>query len=638
MRGRFCVVVAAVLAALLITGCVPSPTATPPLATAFPTLSVPTDTPAATAAATGVPTVPHAPQALPSPSPTPILTGLPPPAKSSPVITAAREPLGPLVQVFAFPSTGPVSANQPVMLSILAAGSLGIARLDLFDENVLVSSMPSPEPAPMTISNVITWKSEKLGMHHLRVVAYDPRGNTGAQADLAFMVLADNQPPLASITVPVGAVGLQLGAALLLQGIAVDEVSIARVDLFVDNQLYTYITPDKPRGQTPFPVAFMWVPTSPGVHQLFLRAHDNGDQTGDSAPLLVNASDVQAPGLAASYERDEVVPDGTLLVHALAVSSNKIARIELWADNEIAQVVRSAAPDGQTELDAKLVWEAGAAGDHTLFVRAYDQAGLSASTGAQIIHVRSALARGRTATPTAAIATAAVPSPMATPTPRVVLPDPPTIRITTVGDPLALQLPGPVPIHLEAQGSIELDSVELWGFYQGETNPKFLFSSSAKGATERTFDYAWTPPHAGVAFLFARVVDQLGQAGASPVTSVYLLAPPAPIPTPAFFNLSPRWAAEIPTNKFAVEFVQFGSALRGVFTNTPITGPAFAGTITSGAVARNRVTFSVDFDTPGAAPRTLDFACLPSTSPAQLACNYQDDSGSVGSAVFTPAP
>ena len=624
---------AALLAALVlfgVEGCVPSPTATPPLATAFPTLPLPTDTPPPTATLTLAPTVP------PSPSATLTLTRVPPAAATSPIATPIQGSLRPLIQVFASPSTGPVSANQPVALSILAAGSVGLTRLEVYDENILYNSTPSPDPAPFTMSIVITWKSEKLGVHHLRVVAFDLAGNASAPTELSLEVLGDNQPPLASITVPVGAIDRQIGAPLVLQGVATDEVAITRVDLYVDNQLYTYITSDKPQGQSPFAVTFMWLPTSAGVHQVFLRAHDNGDQTGDSPPLLVNAVDVQAPALTASYERNEVETNGTLLVHALALSSNNIARLELWADNEILKIVESAAPDGQTMLDAQLVWEAGAVGDHTLFVRAYDRAGMNTSTAPQIIHVRSTLARAPTVTATALPATATVLPPL--PTPRVVLPAPPTITLTTQEDRLALPLPGPAHIHLDAHGSIELDHVELWAFYQGETNPQSLFSASAKGATDKTFDYAWSPPRAGVTFLFARVVDQLGQTGLSPVTSVYLVPPPAPTPTPAFFSLAPRWAAETPTNKFAVEFLQFGRALRGTFTNTPLNGSTFTGSIIAGTVARDRVEFSVDFESPDATPRTLDFTCLPSTGPEELACNYQDETGSRGSAVFAPAP
>ncbi len=621
------------LALYFLEGCVPSPTATPPRATPFPTLPPPTDTPPPTATLTLAPTV------LPSPSSTPTLTQISPSATPSPTATPIRESLSPVVQVAASPSIGPISVDQPVALNILAADNLGLARLELYDENVLYNSTPAPDPAPRTMSTTLIWKSEELGMHHLRVVAYDLAGNASAPGELAFQVLNDNQPPLAAIVTPLGSVDLPQGAPLVLQGLATDEVAITRVDLFVDNQLYTYISSDQPQGQSPLPVAFMWLPTSVGVHRLFLRAHDNGDRTGDSAPLLVNAVDTQAPVLTASYERDEVEADGTLLVHALALSSNNIARIELWADNEVVQIVNSAAPDQQTALDVQLVWQAGEVGDHTLFVRAYDRAGMNTSTPPQIIHVASTLTRALTLTQTVPPVTATVaPPPPPTATPQVVLPQPPTITLTTLEDRLALPLPGTAHVRLGAHGSMELDHVELWAFYQGEPNAELLFTDSAKGATDKTFDYAWTPPRAGVAFLFARVTDQLGQVGNSPITPVYLVAPPAATATPAFFNLAGGWTAVIPTNKFTVEFVQFGGALRGTLTNTPLNGPPFVGTIVEGVVSRDRAKFSVDFWDAAARPRTLDFDCLPGTAPVQLACNYQDEAGNHGSAVFTPAP
>lgn len=617
-------------ALVLLAACVPSPTATPPLATAFPTLALPTDTPPPTATVTGA-----APTAVP-PSPTLTATVIPLITRASPAATAIRGTLPPLIQVTAFPSTGPVSSNQPVGLTVMAASKAGIGRLELYDENVLYSTNPSPDPPPPMVSTVLTWKSSTVGMHHLRLVAYDSAGNISAAAALEFMVLNDNRAPLATITVPIGEIELPIGSPFVLQGVATDEVAVKRVDLFVDNQLYTYVDSNKPSGESPLAVSLMWIPTSAGMHQLFLRAHDNADGTGDSPPLLANVIDVQGPSVIAGFERDEIGANGTLLVHAFALSPNRIARMELWADNQVVQVVESTAPDAQTTLDAQLIWEGAAVGDHTLFVRAYDRAGLNSSTPPQIIHVRQQLTQAA-ATPTAAAITPTAAVVLATSTPQAVLPDPPTVQLTTAADRSAALLPGPVAIHLATHGSVELDHVELWAYYQGQINPQLLFSDGAKGATDKAFDYSWNPVGAGVVLLFARVVDQLGQTGVSPVTSINLVAPPAPTPTPAFFNLAARWVAQIPTNMFTADFSQFGSALRGTFTNAQLNGPTFSGLIVAGSVDRDRVVFSVDFDAPDAVPRSLDFECLPSSAPPQLACNYQDETGSRGSAVFTPA-
>ncbi len=629
-----------------VIGCVPSPTATPPRATPFPTLPLPTDTP--TVSDTQAPTETLAPIATVPLLPSPTLTTPRVPATTTfaPTATLPKESLPPLLQILPSESNGPVSINETVNIAVIAADDVGLARVELYDENVLYTAMAAPTPSPRTLTTVLTWKTAKLGTHHLRILAYDLAGKPSNPEELAYNVITDNRHPNATLIDPIGAVNLPIGTPLVVQGVATDDVAVTRVDLYVDNQLYTYIASDENQPQLPFAVSFLWVPTSGGTHQLFLRVHDNQDQTGDSASLLVNTQDTQAPVLAVSYERTEVEADGSLLAHVLALSPNGIARAELWADNQIAAVVNSAAPGVQNVLDTDLVWQASTVGDHALLVRVYDSAGLNSSTNPLLIHVLATGTRVPTATVENLSVVATATSLPPTITPAVILPAPPTIVVTTTQDALAAQLPGPLHIQLTAHGTVELDHVELWATYQGETTPQLLYADNVKGSTDKTLPYDWTPTRAGVAFLFARVVDQLGQVGKSPDDAVYLNSPPAPTATPTYFSLAPRWQANIPTNQFAVTFNQLGTALRGTFTNTPLNGSPFTGDIIAGTVAKQRINFSVAFDNPQASPRTLDFDCIPGATPTggqpqvialtQLACNYQDEAGNRGSAIFTP--
>ncbi len=619
--------------AALIVACVPSPTATPPRATPFPTLPVPTDTPLPPATLAPISTVPP----LPSPSPKPTLTLTSAPLAVLTTTTTLKDSGAPLLQVFP-QSEGPLSLNQALMLGVIAADDGGLARFELYDDKVLYASSPAPAPPPRTLSTILTWKPDKAGPHRLRVLAYDVSGNASAPVDLAYNVVTDNRRPSATLLEPLGAIEVPVGAPMVLQGVATDDVAVTRVDLIVDYQVYTYLTSDHKPGESPFAVAFMWVPTSAGSHKLSLRAHDTEDQTEESAPLIVNATALQAPALTVSFERNDVQASDSIVLHAVALSANGIARMELWADNEIADAVNSSAPDTQTSLDAPLVWQATTAGEHALFVRAYDRAGLNTSSAPQVVRVYAPNTPVPTITPLAAVTKPTVLSLKSTPTPEVILPTVPTITVTLAENPNGAALPGPLHVRMVAHGAIELDQVELWSYYQGETMPELLFADNVKGSTDKTLEYAWTPLRPGAAFLFARVLDHLGQTGQSPVVQVLLQAPAAPTATPAFFGLGPNWQAVIPTNKFAVSFVQLGSILRGTFTNTPLNGTPVAGSISSGVLTRDRVAFSVVFEARNASPRTLDFDCLPQTSPAQLACNYQDEAGNRGSAVFSPAP
>ncbi|MGE5140496.1 MAG: hypothetical protein ACM3JD_13595, partial [Rudaea sp.] len=546
--------------------------------------------------------------------------------------------IGPLLQVFTSEPGGHISAGQPVALGVLVSSGSAVARVELYDEKVLYSSTPVLNPPPRTVSAVLSWTTERTGIHHLRVVAYDAAGNQNDAAELTMEVVNDNRRPSASFTNYIGETALEVGGPLLLQGVATDDVAISRVDLYVDDLFYTFVAPDKPGGITPFAFKLMWVADTPGVHRLYLRAHDNAGQTDDSPLLLVNATASQPPALAATFERDEVIVGGTLIVNSLALSPNGITRVELLADDTVVDQASSSAAEGQAVFDAPLVWLAPAtAGDHVLEVRAIDQSGSLTTGSPHTIHVRPA--GTLLATPTSASArillTPTRTSPKSTATPQVLVPPPPSIALETAEDRTKLALPGPLHVKLESRGSAELDYVELWGYFEGESTPRLLFTDSVKGSTDKTLTFDWLPPHVGVAYLYARVVDRLGQVGKTDLLPVYVLAQPVPTQTPAPFSLTARWTATIPTAQWTVVFVQTGRALRGTLVNQPVTGTANAGLITQGALARDRLGFTVDFPA-GAVPRTLIFDCAYSSAPEQLTCNYQDESGNRGSAILLP--
>jgi hypothetical protein len=629
--NRLVPLVSLISCSALLAACVPSPTATPPLHTPFPTLPLPTDTPVPTVTLTSPPTL----QPSPSATVTITLTRVAPSPTVRPTLSVPIDPLPPAVEIRAPDPSEPVSINQSVPLGLFAADNTGVVRIELFDNGILYNLAPAPTPAPRTYSTLVNWKSAQLGPHRLRVVGYDLAGNASAPADVTLNVITDNREPTVSITLPLGATDAQAGVPVLIQGVATDEAAIARVDLIVDDQLYTYLAPNDSQTASPFAVAFMWTPSGQGTHTVFLRAHDNSGQTADSAKLFVNIVDTRPPSVSASFERDTLAANGTLLVNALALSPSGLARIELWADNLIAQTVIAKA-QGQTTLSTPLVWSADAIGDHTLFVRAYDVSGLNASTPPRVIHVRATTAGIAAVTNTPPLASANATAQLPTATPQVVVPPPPRAQLSARENPSAASLPGPIHIQLSAHGNVELDQVEVWAYYQGEANPQLLLGDSAKGATDKNEEFAWTPTHAGVAFLFARVFDSLGQVSKSPVLALYLVDPAAPTLTPAFFNLAHGYQADLPTGKQTMVLAQYGSALRGSFTNVPLNGAPSAGEIVSGLVTRDRASFSVNFPDAVATPRTLDFECALTTESPALLCNYQDETGARGSAVFNP--
>ncbi|MBI4673168.1 MAG: hypothetical protein HY741_16055 [Chloroflexi bacterium] len=616
----------------LLAGCVPSPTATPPRQTPFPTLPLTQNTPtlAPNETAPVIPTTAatDAPNVSPAPA-----TRIPT-APAFPTDTARlADTMPPLVQITVQDPELPVSTDQNVSLNVIAADNDLVTRLDVYDNNVLFAQVTAPEPAAV-LSNQFQWSRHAPGKHTLRAVAFDAGGNASIPAQIVLNVINNNRAPTVLITSPSGSKDAEIGAPLTIQGVATDDVAVTRMDLIVDNQLVTFVTPDKPI--TPFAVAIPWTPTTTGAHNIVLRAYDNRGQSDDSLRYTVRVFDNQPPVVTANAERTNIPSGDVLLVEALALSSNGVARVELYVDEQLAATANSQAVSQQTALYTTLASNELTDGTHTLFVRAVDLVGHTADTERVIFTVAPNAPRIERTTPTAQTKATALP-PTATPTAPLILPPPPTVKVELVGDPLRVVLPAPAEIKIQAHGAAELDRIELWARYPGESVAQLLMEESGKGATDETLTFKWNAPRAGVVEVDARVTDNLGQVGRSTILRVTLEAPPARAVEPPGFDFSGAWFAASPAVRFDATFTQFGRALRGILTEKRASGAPLTGKIVSGAAGEKNVLFAVDFSGDAQTPQhTLVFDCSFQERPPQLTCNYTTENGERGSALFKP--
>lgn len=635
MNARVPVCLALALAAGVALGaCVPSPTATPPRQTPFPTLPVapyPGDTPAPLASV-----VP--PLIQPStPAPGDTRSSISPTATSIPLptfVSAADDARPPIVQLTVQDPELPVSLEQAVPVTVLAADDRAIVRLDLYDNDLLYAQAPALAPAPV-YSHHFAWRPQAPGRHTLRAIALDASGNASAPAALTLNVITDNRAPAVLVTAPLGLKDAQLGAAVLIQGVATDDVAVTRIELLVDNELVTFVTPEQAGGVTPYAVALAWTPTLTGLHNLVLRAYDNRGQSDDSLRTTVRVFDNQPPVVTADSARLSLPQGDALVVHALAVSNNGIARIELYVDDVLAATARSSEPALQTAFAADLAASAPAVGAHTFFARAFDAAGLSGDSLRVSFTVRESIPRVVQETPAPAFTRTPMP-PFPSPTPALDLPDPPTVELA-LASAAPVFLPRPAQIRITARGSTELDHIELWARYPGEDAQQLLLDENVQGLTDRTLTYDWPSPRVGVVELVARIYDKPGQTRQSAPLRFEVRPPLAPTPTPAVYNFAQVWFAESSASRLEVTFTQFGSALRGTFVERRVTGESLTGEIVTGAVTATSAFFGVDFrDEPLAGDHTLAFECGFTPRPPQLTCNYTNEKGERGSAILAP--
>jgi hypothetical protein len=403
------------------------------------------------------------------------------------------------------------------------------------------------------------------------------------------------------------------------------------MELIVDNRLVTFVVPDKPGGVTPFAVFIPWTPTTTGAHSIVLRAYDNQNESDDSLRYTINVFDNQTPVVTAQSEHAVIAPGEVLVVNALALANNGINRVELYVDERMMDARNSSSPSQQTSMQTMLSAPDLATGTHVFFVRAFDLTGQSADSARTSIEVREGAPRimreaftGNTPPP---------PPPTRTATPALVMPNAPTVALTLVNKPVVL--PAAAQIQIEARGASELDRVELWVRAPGEASAELALSEVLKGATERSWTYEWSAPHAGVIEMFARVYDNFQQVSDSEPLRFSILAPNPPTPPPALFDFARTWYAESPAARFEAEFAQIGRALRGVFMEQRADGTVLNGKIVSGTVNEQSVLFAVDFalDT-DASGHTLEFDCSFGSLPPSLTCNFNDESKSRGSAIF----
>ncbi len=615
MRSSFPLALVAPILGLLLLASACTPTVTPvsPTDTATPRA---TETPASTASVVAFPTAVTASPTPPPPSPT-----LPP----STVTGASAAP--PVVQFVSPLPNAQVSISQTVYIVGLATTDNAIARLELSDDGNLVRAENAPAPL-QTFSAIIPWTPTQIGAHILRLVAFDNNNIASAPEEITVSVTTDTRRPTALIVYPIGSPQVDLGSVLQVYAIATDEAGVTALDLVVDSQVYTYVTAPNAGGQATLSTVFAWNALAAGAHTLLVRAHDNQDQTTDSAPVKITVADTHQPAVWMTVDRTSIGISDTLTVTVNALDVSGVQRVELLTGRDISNTITSSSPSRQTSLSAQVPWQNSALGDYTLTARAYNANGNTKDSAPLVVSVlrpgQATPTRAPSPTPTRTRA----PRPLATP--RLQPPAPPKAQVNAPSDHFSGS--SPLRVTFSGQGSAELDRVELWGYYQDQLQAQLVCTIDARATTQKAGQCDWLLPTAGYVYLYAQAIDMYDQIGRSATVSGVIVSPSLPTPTPTPVSLAGRWTAPASGGQYVIVFrpvsTTSGIALRGDFTLVSAATPPVptAGRITSGSIKGDRVTFRVEFGaapaptgTPSPAttpPETVTTTATPSPSPS----------------------
>lgn len=610
----------ALILLMLVASCEPI-TATPPL-TATPSPSASPTVARATETPVTAPIVVAFPTAVPSPSVTPTLA-------PAPVSRAA-----PVVQLASPAQNAQISVNQTYTLVVLASSENGIARIEVTADGAPVHIENPSAPVP-TFTAFVSWTPTQIGAHVLRAVAYDAQNRASAPDEVTVTVLQNARKPTAIIVYPIGVPQIELGSVLPIYGIATDDAGVTQVELWVDNQLATYLVAQNSTGQLTFPFVFHWHALAPGTHTFFVRAYDNQNLTTDSAPLRILVVDNQVPSLSVAFDRTHA-PAGepiTLTVSALDVSG--IQKIEFVSGREIFATLTSSNPARQTALAGQIVYQNLNPGEYPIIVRAHNANGNIKESPPQIVSILRPGQAAPTAAPTLTPTRTRVPR--ATVTPRSQPPPAPKAEIIAPTD--RFNLSAPLRITFSGQASAELERIEVWAYYPGQALAQVICLIEARATTQKTGQCDWTPPAAGVVTLFAQSIDIYRQIGRSPAITGFVGAPVPPTATPTPLTATARWSAATATGPMTITLRQTGTTLRG---EVKMTGVEPVGRIVSGTARAERLSFSVDFSAEGGTPvagaLTMDFDCVTDLNAGTMSCTYRDSRGRTGAALFRREP
>lgn len=100
-----------------------------------------------------------------------------------------------------------------------------------------------------------------------------------------------SRPTEIKVTAPASKSTVKVGQSVAIQGLVMGD-AIARVDVFVNNELYASLTaPDKAKGVSNFPVTVPWTPKQVGTHGLQLRAYSPDDKVLQQSEIIILTAD-----------------------------------------------------------------------------------------------------------------------------------------------------------------------------------------------------------------------------------------------------------------------------------------------------------------------------------------------------------
>jgi len=266
--------------------------------------------------------------------------------------------------ILLYPTAGSeISGTIDVVID--AYDDVGVILMEFYVDGILVAT---DNNSPWGFS----WNTTNLsnGDHSLYIKAYDEAGNEGTTGNLLFTIADDITAPTVTLLYP-GA-GSVISDTVNVLVDASDDVGVTLVEFYVDGNLEA--------SDTNVPWGFAWDTgtLSSGTHILYIKAYDavnNVGTTGNISFTVADDPDVTSPTVLLLYPGAGSVISGTVDVIVDASDDIGVSYVEFYV-NGILEFTDNNSPWG-------FAWDTSTlpAGDHVLYIKAYDAAGNTGTTG-----------------------------------------------------------------------------------------------------------------------------------------------------------------------------------------------------------------------------------------------------------------
>jgi hypothetical protein len=378
-----------------------------------------------------------------------------------------------------------------VLIAALLVGLLGTQCVGPSQPTPFLTATPlptavGPQPTPTETAAVVTVEAPTDTPTATLVV---PTPTAAPQ---------ERNLPVAQIISPAPGTQISVDQEISVQVLVGDDSGVVKIELWADGALYQEAA--SPSGMTPrsLQANLTWKGTTPGEHTLAARGLDPSGNKGDFASVVVRVmGDVAKPQVIITYpsQRTIVQAGQELPIQGTASDEVGVVKVELWADGALYSYAPSPQPGGQPSLPVSIGWRSNLVGDHTIFLRAFDQRGQWADSVPVVVSVNDS--------------------------------SPPSISVQL--DRNQVQVSERIHVSTNAVDSKGIARIELWadGRLYDTKNSSDPRRQSTMSVTQK-----WKGESSGDHTLVVRVYDSAGLAADSQPFLVRVSKKGTPVPTP----------------------------------------------------------------------------------------------------------